>query len=259
VAVLAALRADADIRLGDRLHVTSFDRLIEHRSVNELRHSLALAVEAVAGKLEERLKEHGPPVRTTDVLQNFVCPMFKELSVERHVLMAHFARKAAEEGHDVAVVVGAEHLDGIEGRFGETAEDTEELLQGGALEAESGAEWEKELEKRCAAAAFLASTGAFPPEVVLPEFQDLLPEAKELAMKFYPKYRNAFRGRLAQATHSNNAAGGSRQELQAALDEASATRVRGLPDLKEICLQLQGVVREEPAMPPTPPPPPGRQ
>merc|ERR1719506_3145832 len=52
VAVLAGLRLGAEIRLGDRLHVTSFDRLIERHSLDELKHTLNTAMDTIAKSME---------------------------------------------------------------------------------------------------------------------------------------------------------------------------------------------------------------
>ncbi|CAK0840520.1 unnamed protein product [Prorocentrum cordatum] len=110
-----------------------------------------------------------------------------------------------------------------------------------------------ELEKRLALAAFLASTGSWPPETVLPPLDGLLPAAQAFARQKYPQYRGAFQGRLAEALRP----GAGREDAAGALAAAAAARVAGLPQLAEVCAQLEKAEAVE-DYPPTPPPPPRR-
>ena len=55
--------------------------------------------------------------------QNVMCPHFPEFWGERHILMAHFARRAADEGDDAVLVVGAEHADELAGILASTDDD----------------------------------------------------------------------------------------------------------------------------------------
>merc|ERR1712083_687386 len=138
-------------------------------------------------------------------------------------------------------------MDGIAEQLGKPA-NVEELLRGDSIESGGTAAWEQELEKRLAVAAFLASTSVFPPDVVLPQLDQLLPEAKAIATRVYPRYRSAFMNRLMQALQSADPEKQRRASM--ALAEARS-RVRGIPQLQDLCQQLSDV---EP--PPTPPPPP---
>ncbi|CAE8736282.1 unnamed protein product [Polarella glacialis] len=231
IAVLAALRVGAEVRLGDRLHVTSFDRLIARHGLDELRHALIDATESLATWLEERQAAGGASVAVTlqDLPQNMICPLFKELSSERHLLMAHFVRLAVEEGHNVAVVIGAEHIGPVADLLLQDPPQqvhVQELLQEGAASEEP---WQAELEKRAAVSAFLSSTCTFPSELVLPSKEQLLPEAGDFVAKVLPKYRTAFAGRLAEAV------GGDQQALSSRLGRAP--RARGLHELLEFCIK----------------------
>merc|ERR1712151_350093 len=106
--------------------------------------------------------------------------------------MAHFARQAAEQSHDVLMVVGLEHVESIT-KLIEEADDVSELLHGDAASGEQQATpedeaWRQELEKRTALAVFLRVTRTLNPEIVLPDREGLIPEAAELAAKYWPKY-----------------------------------------------------------------------
>lgn len=78
VAVLAALAVGADIRLCDRSHAVSFERLIAHRTLDQLRHDLIEATEAVAVAVEQAPTEVGPQQYAHNMMpQNAVCRKFK--------------------------------------------------------------------------------------------------------------------------------------------------------------------------------------
>jgi len=112
------------------------------------------------------------------------------------------------------------------------------LGQGGELELDLGGMAE-ELEKRAALAALLVSTRSFPPSLVLPAPEELIPSAKEIVSQAYPKYRNAFEGRLSMALEvaergRTEAQAQARQSLLAAFQRGAAPRVNGLPQVAEL-------------------------
>ena len=111
--------------------------------------------------------------------QNAICPHFPELWDERHLLMAYFARSAAEEvgatgGSDVAMIVGAEHIDpiaehlegdvesGMEQQVVSMLLDPEPTPSDEARREEGEGGLAVRLEKRAAMAAFLLSTQVTP-------------------------------------------------------------------------------------------------
>jgi len=246
VAVLAALRVGAEIRLCDRLHVASFDRLIAHHGLDELKLRLLQATEAIASFVEQQVsreaaearkaKRKPKPVGFSDLPQNSLCPFFEELGTERRRIMAHFAAAAAEQGSDVLLVIGAEHVAEVEEILaaGGPGDGAQELLgAAGGEDAAAGDEsdWRVELEKRALVAAFLNSTRTFPPEVVLLPREQLLPEYAEQVAKIYPRYREMFMGRLSSALAG---AGGQQQLQEAMAAEMQRPRVRGLAQLHDL-------------------------
>lgn len=192
---------------------------------------------------------------------------FPELWGERHLLMAFVARSATDRlpgAGDVAVVVGAEHVDPLTEHL--TAPDASDvelkqqvitmLLDPApakpeevrAEEAAGGLELI--LEKRAAVSAFLVSTQSFPPEVVLPHADDILQafpddpdEAKKIISAVYPRYRNAFGARLAEAQASQGQTPAnwpvSDPSLVAAMQgmarDGGPARAQGLSQLPALC------------------------
>lgn len=244
VAVLSALCVNAEIRLCDRLHSLSFDRLINRMSLVDLKHALINATEIIGQALEKireqkEVKGEGP-VLLSDMPQNLICPLFPELGIEREQLMGHFARRAAEQGHDVAIIVGVEHLAGIAEQHENVADANlsgtpvseivdylASLLSAVKSSSEPGdSAWNEEIEKRCAVAAFLRSTMTFPADVVLPPVEQLQPEVAELAKKWFPKYKHAFSGRISEAL------GGVAQSAAAL---SAKPRLPGLAELHKLC------------------------
>lgn len=251
VAVLTALQVGSEVAFGDRLHATSFNRIVATRSLNDLRYELIDAVEMVGTKLEEPLA----PAAMDDLPQNFICPMFKELGEERHMVMAQLVRQCAEQGHDVCLVVGKEHIDPVAKYLEEPAysgiEGLLDNLDDGSGASSSPEAFAEELEKRVALAAFVLTTKTFPADLVLPQFEDLVPDAQAVVKKIWPKYRNAFRNRL--ANHLEGA--GSKEN---AIAKAMAQkRILGVLGLEELCQTLDNEQNFGGAdFPDTPPPPP---
>merc|ERR1712137_1162869 len=122
---------------------------------------------------------------------------------------------------------GAEHMAGVAACFEELplADVISELLQDGS-EGASESSWEQELEKRVALLAFLNSTRTFPPDVVLPNLEDLQPDSAAFVKKKYPKYREAFNGRMSTAL-------GDLPKSAQLIEEPP--RARGLAELQEFC------------------------
>jgi len=244
VAVLSALQIDAEVRLCDRLHTLSFDRLISRLSLLDLKHALVNATELVGQALEtirtKKAEQGEPSIILFDLPQNFICPLFPELGIEREQLMGHFARCAAEQGNDVAIVVGVEHLAGIVEHFemvsdanlsgtpsSEIVEYHLKLLSDVTSDSEPGdSAWNEEIEKRSAVAAFLSATLTFPAGVVLPPVEHLQPEVAEVVKKTFPKYKQVFGGRVTEAL------GGVSQSI-AALN--AKPRLPGLAELHNLC------------------------
>jgi hypothetical protein len=255
------------------MHATSFERLIAHRTLDQLRHDLINATEAVAVAVEQGAAESGGQWR--HLPQNAVCLSFPELWGERHLVMAFNARSAADclaTTGEVAVVVGAEHVDPLaEHILGDAPavkmeqEVVTMLLD--AAPAKPEEVWAEEasgglpllLEKRAAVAAFLVSTQSFPPEAVLPHADDIAEaysdnpdEAKEVISKVYPRYRNAFGRRLAEAQASRGQAPSNWPVNDPSLVEAmqgmasgeGQTRVRGLSQLPALCDALAAQPQE---------------
>merc|ERR1712176_270506 len=88
VAVLAAMRVGAEIRLCDRLHVETFNRIVQRHSLDDLRYALIQATELIAKMIEERRakaieKGAAGSVRWADLPQNLLNLVFKEMSSER--------------------------------------------------------------------------------------------------------------------------------------------------------------------------------
>lgn len=238
VAVLSALRVGAELRCCDRLHSLSFDRLIQRYSLAELKTVLIQATELVAQCLEtiseRRNKQGGDVVKLSDVPQNVLCPLFPELGSERQDLMCHFARLAAEQGHDVAVIVGVEHLSGISEQFDHgdacTPAEAKTLLSDVQSDAKMGdAAWDEEIEKRTVAAAFLRATRTFPPETVLPPAEQLLPEVTAVVKQHYRRYLEAFNARILTAL------GGPNSMAAMAMSAQNVQRIPGLAQLQELC------------------------
>jgi hypothetical protein len=219
IATLSALRVDSEIRFGDRMLSTSFDRLIARCGLDELRHALIEATEAVAAAIENS------PSSASRVPQNALCPHFPELWQERHMLMATFAARAAEaaaDDDDVAFVCGAEHVERIARCL--AAGPLDSVAVDSLLSATSGAELTSPadasarkvlLEKRAAVAALLLSTNSFPPELVLPPADCLTKPDLAVVQECYPKYRAAFAQRIGQAFHSKSLRSGSHQQPNA--------------------------------------------
>lgn len=237
VAVLSALRIGAELRCCDRLHALSWDRLIYRYSLEDLKKVLVQATELVAQCLEairdKGNKQGGNAVTLGDVPQNVLCPFFPELGVERQDLMSHYARLAAEQGHDVAVVVGVEHLAGISEQFDHgdfcTADDAKALLSDVESDAKMGdVAWDEEIEKRTAIAAFLRATRTFPPDVVLPSAEQLLPEVTAAVKQNYGRYLEAFNARVLAALGGPNS-------IAAAISGQNSQRFVGLAQLHELC------------------------
>mmetsp|Transcript_70934 Transcript_70934/g.189264 ORF Transcript_70934/g.189264 Transcript_70934/m.189264 type:complete len:309 (-) Transcript_70934:39-965(-) len=213
VAALTALRVQSQVVFADRLHTQSFDRLIERRSLDEMRHSLIHATEAVASAMESTPGWSLPP-------QNCVCPLFPELWEERHKVMAHFAAQQAAAGADVGVVVGSQHIDGVAEYLNQDFDESL-LATPTGRDGNDPVEWEK----RAAVGAFLTTTRIFPPWCALPNEQEMTQDQLDLVKRFYPKYRNAFVGRLA----------GFQQRLAGISD---GTQILGLGHLAGLCKQL---------------------
>jgi hypothetical protein len=217
--------------------------------------------------------------------------------------MAHFARRAADEGNDALLVVGAEHADELAGILASADDDTggsgmrgeegardEELYGGGGgggrggdggvffhqeqqvidellgagkggsgsgttkkvhlVGVDMGVEMEVELEKRAALAAMLVSTQTFPPHAALPPAEELGEEARAIVARVYPKYRQAFGARMAEAQEKaregvgvggeggggeDGAAAGGWDPSVAQHTPGQVTRVHGLANLAEFC------------------------
>jgi hypothetical protein len=244
ITVLTALHIDAEIRLCDRLHSLSFDRLISRLSLTDLKHALVQATELIGQALEairERKGSQGEGnILLSDLPQNFVCPLFPELGIEREQLMGHFARLAAEQGQDVAIVVGLEHLAGIVEHFdmvvdanlsgapsSEILEHHARLLSEVVSDSQLGdPAWDEEIEKRSAVAAFLRSTLTFPAEIVLPSIDQLQPAVAEIVRRTFPRYKQAFGGRVMEAL------GGESQSVAAL---SAKPRLPGLAQLHDLC------------------------
>lgn len=154
VAVMAAMKNRIPVVFCDRDHETSFTRLCARLSPSDLPVLLRAAANGV---------EEGP-------LQNSLCPFFNELWGERHRVMSAVAARAVEigEGDDVVMVVGEEHCNGVEAAWEDVGEPRElkELLS--APDPDCFYQGDPELRARCAIAALLVATGAFPAPLVLP-------------------------------------------------------------------------------------------
>lgn len=274
VAVLTALGIGAEVRLCDRQHALSFERLLARRTLDQLRRDLIDAIEAVAVAVEQGPADGGGSGgQRRHLPQNAVCPSFPELWDERHLLMAFHSRSAADalsEPGDVVVVVGAEHVDPLaEHLSGEADAELEQdviamLLDAAPVQPEAVRVEEASgglallLEKRAAVSAFLVSTQSFPPEVVLPHADDIAEaypdapdQAKEIIGKKYPMYRNAFGGRLAEAQASRGQAPANWPVNDPSIVEAiqgmtgeGAVRAQGLAQLPALCDALAAQRRQ---------------
>eukprot|EP00930_Biecheleria_cincta_P013956 TRINITY_DN12200_c0_g1_i2.p1 TRINITY_DN12200_c0_g1~~TRINITY_DN12200_c0_g1_i2.p1 ORF type:complete len:344 (-),score=59.43 TRINITY_DN12200_c0_g1_i2:179-1150(-) len=221
VGVLSALRIGAELRLADRYHAVSFDRLIAKRSLDEIRTNVVSATESLAQQLEGR--------RATAIAQNALCPFFPELWSERHAVMANVTKRAADEEEDshIALVVGTEHVDHVASLLDDEG-DIAHLLSA----PDDTAPFEVQVEKRCVLAALLGATRAFPQDLVLPAPDNLVPEAAEVVRSVYPKYHRAIAGRLSQA--GMKSVYGSVEEVISSHQQT----VHGLSQLYELCDQL---------------------
>eukprot|EP00756_Hemistasia_phaeocysticola_P058263 Hpha_TRINITY_DN34891_c0_g1::TRINITY_DN34891_c0_g1_i1::g.167898::m.167898 len=164
VAVMAALKSEVPIYFCDRDHEVSFTRLCSRLAPSDLPVLLRAAANGV---------EDGP-------VQNALCPFFNELWSERHRVMSAVMARAVQstaksEGGEVVLIVGEEHCAGVQaaweqedegGGEAERERDLRELLT--APDPDCFYEGDPELRARCAIAALLVATGAFPPSVVLP-------------------------------------------------------------------------------------------
>jgi hypothetical protein len=171
----------------------------------------------------------------------------------------------------VMLIIGAEHVPFVERQLYQLTDNTMpdsvvETLLSDLAEAEESCGTDKisfnsdgksggtfgkseveELEKRAAIAAFLVCTRSFPPEIVLPNAEELLPEALQIVSSRYPRYRGAFEARLneaqaevkrvqAQAMSANMQP--DRAEVFGALQDGTALRVGGIGELKDLCGRL---------------------
>ncbi len=269
VATLSALRTGASVVFADRLHTSSFDRIVRRHNLDELRHALISSVESLAASMESgggspagQASSSSPPSPPSSLdrllAQNALCVHFGELWSERHALMAHFASRT--QG-DVALVCGSEHVEPV-ARLLEDAGQRAELSAAdlSALLDESetsrgsppSSHWgEDELEKRAALAALLVTTRQFPPEVVLPSSDELGPEDLARAQAVYPKYRAAFAQRLQLAAEAaagrgadgdgqvRGSAGGAGQGGGAGGEaQQQASSPYGLSQLPDLCQSL---------------------
>jgi len=241
VGVLAALHAGAEIRFADRYHSLSFDRIIARRSLDQVRRDVVMATEGVAQKLEQTKG-------AVDIPQNGLCPFFPELWSERHAVMAQVTKLAAQEAqqiqddalqtHHVALVVGAEHIDHVVPLLqDETSVPMPMGGFGGGLEnhlevPDDPATFEEQLEKRCAMAALLGATRAFPQSLVLPPPEDLVQEAQPVVRRAYPRYHRAIAERLAGA--GLNSVHSSMEDVLSRHQQAT----HSLSQLYELCNQL---------------------
>jgi len=228
--VLAALSVGADVLFADRWHSISFDRLIARMSVDETLSAVAVATEAFASRLAEcRLhsSDAQPAAWAQDqLLQNVLCKSFPELWGERHRVMASVVQRAAKASeHDVVLVVGSSHVDPVADAL-EVDVDAEALL---AAPEDTGS-WDDQLKKRAAIGALVISTKAFPVHHVLPDFDDLLPEAKEVVKPVYLRCRQAIRGRLGDFD--------SQSSQVAAEQLRGSSQVVTLEQLEAVCSQL---------------------
>lgn len=258
VGLLAALRNGAEIRMADRLHATSFNRLIASRSLDGLKHDLIDATETVATHMEQRAADPPEGTEPASLLmapQNALCTCFEELWGERHLLMAFFTHAALKSDcDDVALMVGTEHIQPVAALVealprdilaAEVIDDHNELLNAPpeATAGSHGLGSAEIIEKRAALAALLVSTRAFNPELVLPAADGLPEEMVQMVSSVYPRYRAAFEGRMTEARRVAEQVGGpeaqqAQQDLFAALQGGTSTAVSGLAQLPALCESL---------------------
>jgi len=235
VCVLTALRTGADVVFADRAHAISFDRLVARCSVPELRSSIVQAVELFAsaveaGRDETRAEAEAAPWWGTGAMQNVLTPTFPELWGERHLVMAHVTRRLSKQlGQDIALVVGSRHVEPLAGCFEEKADKTADVQA--LLQAPDDPDtFDKQVEKRAMLAALLAATQTFPADLVLPNAEDLLPEARKIAGPIYTKYRQAINSRLGALFNVE----GKSDSIVERLGQ-SAAQAHGLAHLEELC------------------------
>ncbi|KAJ9453805.1 hypothetical protein DIPPA_70213 [Diplonema papillatum] len=179
VAVVAAMRHGIPVHFCDRLHGVSFNRYLHRSSKEDLFLDLLKAVDRVA-KVED-----------AEMMFSRAVP---ELWEERHKVATTLIRRAAaelREGEEVVAVVGDWHRQEIE-KLWDTDADLDELLVDYPPDPVLS---DIDLDKRAAMAALLATTMAYPPQLVLVP-GDLAEENRERAGRTYNSYRTLFRRRF---------------------------------------------------------------